>query len=33
MGFLATGIRKRYYSDNEDAVAMTLEINPIVSRT
>lgn len=28
MGFLATGIRKGYYSDNEDAVAMTLEINP-----
>ena len=33
MGFLATGIRKRYYSDSEDAVAMTLEINPIVART
>ncbi len=33
MGFLATGIRKRYYSDNEDAVAMTLEIDAIVART
>jgi len=30
---LATGIRKRYYSDNEDAVAMTLEIDPILVST
>jgi [ribosomal protein S18]-alanine N-acetyltransferase len=29
MGFLTTGIRKGYYSDNgEDALAMTLELNP-----
>jgi ribosomal-protein-alanine N-acetyltransferase len=28
MGFVATGIRKGYYSDNgEDALAMTLEVN------
>ncbi|HWP22617.1 MAG TPA: ribosomal protein S18-alanine N-acetyltransferase [Candidatus Binatia bacterium] len=29
MGFLSTGIRKGYYSDNgEDALAMTLELSP-----
>jgi ribosomal-protein-alanine N-acetyltransferase len=29
MGFLTTGIRKGYYSDNgEDALAMTLELGP-----
>jgi [ribosomal protein S18]-alanine N-acetyltransferase len=33
MGFIATGIRKGYYSDNEDAVAMMLEISPNVART
>ena len=29
MGFVTSGIRKGYYSDDgEDAVAMTLELNP-----
>jgi ribosomal-protein-alanine N-acetyltransferase len=27
-GFFATGLRRRYYPDNEDAVAMALALDP-----